>query len=50
MKVMFLYKRSRLDINPGIIFLSSRVTVLTEQDWNKLIRIIKFLKQSKKRF
>ena len=36
MKGLFLAKRARPDIAPGIAFLTSRVDVATEEDWNKL--------------
>ncbi len=44
MKAMFLCKRARPDINPAIGFLSSRVKVPNEGDWNKLLKTMGFLK------
>ena len=44
MKGMFLCKRARSDISPGIGLLASRVKEPTEQDWNKLVRLLAFLK------
>jgi hypothetical protein len=44
MKAMFLCKRARPDVDPAIGFLSSRVNVATEDDWNKLLRVLGFLK------
>lgn len=44
MKAMFLCKRGRPDIGLAICFLSSRVTKPTENDWNKLVRVLGFLK------
>ena len=44
MKAMFIAKRGRTDIQPGITFLSSRVIEPTEQDWKKLVRVMNFLK------
>jgi hypothetical protein len=44
MKAMFLCKRARPDIEPAIAFLSSRVKEPNEGDWNKLLRVMGFLK------
>jgi hypothetical protein len=44
MKVMFLCKRARSDIDPAIAFLSSRVNDTSEDDWKKLLRVLGFLK------
>ena len=43
-KGLFLCQRARPDIQPAIIFLCSRVKAPTEQDWKKLLRLMKFLK------
>jgi hypothetical protein len=43
MKGMFVCKRARQDVQPGIIFLSSRVTKPTVNDWTKLVRLMGFL-------
>ena len=47
MKAMFLCKRARPDIEPGICFLSSRTSKPDESDWQKLIKILEFLKGTK---
>ena len=47
MKGMFLCKRGRQDIQPGIAFLTTRVSEPNEDDWRKLIKIMKFLKGTK---
>ena len=44
MKAMFLCKRGRPDVNPVIGFLSSRVKKPLEADWNKLVKVLGFLK------
>ena len=44
MKCMFLCKRARQDIQPGISFLSTRTIKPNEGDWRKLIRLLFFLK------
>ena len=44
MKAMFLCKRARPDIDPATGFLSSRVKEPNEGDWNKLVRVMSFLK------
>ena len=43
-KGLFLSKRARLDINPTIPFLCTRVQASTSKDWNKLKRLLLFLK------
>ena len=45
MKGMFLCKRARQDIQePGIAFLSTRTSELSEEDWAKLVKLMVFLK------
>ena len=44
MKVMFLLKRGREDVQPDIYFLSSRVKEPTTKYWMKLLRVISYLK------
>jgi hypothetical protein len=44
MKAMFLCKRARPDIDQAIAFFSSRVKHTYEGDWNKLLRVLSFLK------
>ena len=40
---LFLTKRARPDIGPAIAFCTTRVREPTEQDWDKLVRMMKFL-------
>jgi hypothetical protein len=47
MKAMFICKRGRSDVQPAISFLASRVTQPNQSDWNKLIRVLTFLKTTK---
>ena len=47
MKGMFLSKRSRQDIQPCIVFLATRVRAPTTQDWQKLVRMMSFLAETK---
>ncbi len=47
MKGMFLCKRGRQDILPGIVFLSTRVTLPNQGDWTKLVKLMNFLKATK---
>ena len=47
-KGLFLAKRGRPDIAPTIAFLCTRVKNPTQQDWNKLSRMMTFLSQTKK--
>ena len=47
MKLMFLCKRGRPDVNPGIGFLSSRVKKPLEADWNKLVKVLVLLKETR---
>jgi hypothetical protein len=44
MKGMFLCKRGRQDIQPGIAFLATRTIEPNEGDWAKLVKIMNFLK------
>ena len=44
MRGMFLCKRARQDIQPGIAFLATRVREATDQDWSKLKRLMAYLK------
>jgi hypothetical protein len=41
-KGLFVTKRARQDIQPGIAFLCTRVQHPTEDDWKKLRRMIQF--------
>ena len=47
MKAMFLSKRARPDIQPVVSFLSTRTTEPDESDWNKLLKMMSFLKGTK---
>ena len=47
MKGMFLCKRARQDLLPGIVFLSTRVREPTDNDWKKLTRIVDYMKVTK---
>eukprot|EP00957_Ditylum_brightwellii_P109153 8326460-Ditylum_brightwellii.AAC.1 len=40
---MFLCKRGRQDVNPGVGFLSTKVKEATEEDWKKLLKMMGFL-------
>jgi hypothetical protein len=44
MKGMFLCKRGRQDIQPGIAFLATRLLEPNENDWRKLEKILNYLK------
>ena len=46
-KALFLSKRARPDIQPGIPFLTTRVKEPGENDWNKLKWLMNFLKKTK---
>ena len=46
-KALFIAKRGRPDIQVPVAFLCTRVQEPTEQDWYKLIRMMKFLKRTK---
>jgi hypothetical protein len=43
-KIFFVSKRSRPDVQLPTVFLCTRVSWSTEEDWNKLKRILAFLK------
>ena len=44
---LFLCKRGRPDISPAIAYLTTRVRNPNEDDWKKLLRMMKFLLQTK---
>ena len=46
-KALFLMKRSRPDIMPTVAFLCTRVREPTTYDWQKLVRMMDFLKRTK---
>ena len=43
-KLLFVTKRARLDIDPTVSFLCTRVTKSTSEDWLKLRRLLCYLK------
>ena len=43
---LFACKRARPDISPAIANLTTRVRTPNQDDWNKLVRMMKFLKQT----
>jgi hypothetical protein len=45
---LFLCKRGRPDISPAIAYLRTRVRSPNKDDWEKLVRMMKFLNQTKK--
>ena len=45
MKLMYVCQRARPDIVTAIAFLCTRVSKSTEEDWNKLKRLLEFLKE-----
>ena len=42
-KLLYMAKRARPDILTAISFLTTRCTCSTDQDWNKLLRVAKYL-------
>eukprot|EP00957_Ditylum_brightwellii_P073337 5573548-Ditylum_brightwellii.AAC.1 len=42
--MMFVAKRGRPDVNPGVSFLTTRVKGPNEGDWTKLLKLMGFLK------
>jgi hypothetical protein len=45
-KGLFLCKRGRPDISPAIAFLTTRVRGPKQDDWDKLVRLLRFLRQT----
>ena len=45
---LFAWKRARPDISPAIAHLTTQVRPPNQDDWDKLVRMIKFLKQTVK--
>jgi hypothetical protein len=43
-KLLYMAKRARPDILTAVAFLTTRCTCPTAQDWNKLVRAVKYLK------
>ena len=46
-KLLYVSKRVRVDISPTIAFLCTRVSKSTEQDWEKLRRLLEYLNGTK---
>ena len=46
-QALFLYKQGGPNIMPAVAFLTTRVKEPTQQDWKKLVKMMKFLKQTK---
>ena len=46
-KSLFLSKRARLDIAPTVAILASRVQAPTQGDWNRLVRLMRYLHSTK---
>jgi hypothetical protein len=46
-KLLFISKRTRSDIQPAVAYLTTRVKQPNEYDWNKLVRVMHFLKTTK---
>jgi hypothetical protein len=44
---LFLCKRGRPDISPAIAYLTTRVNNPNQEDWLKLVRMMKYLKQTR---
>ena len=42
-KLLYVSKRGRLDIQLAVVFLCTRVSCSTEQDWSKLRRLLEYL-------
>jgi hypothetical protein len=47
MKGMFLCKRARQDLLPGIVYLATRVKEPNKNDWEKLLRLMNYLQATK---
>ena len=45
---LFLCKRARPDVSPAIAYLTTQVRGPNQDDWSKLVRMMKFLKQTAK--
>ena len=48
-KALFLTKRGRPDIMPMVSFLCTRVKEPTKQDWDKLVQMMTYVKNTEKR-
>jgi hypothetical protein len=47
MKGMFLCKRARQDVLPGIVYLATRVKEPNASDWKKLVRLMNYLQATR---
>jgi Reverse transcriptase (RNA-dependent DNA polymerase) len=47
MQLFYLCKRVRIDIHTAVAFLTTRVTKPDKDDWNKLARVIRYLRANK---
>lgn len=47
MKAMFLSQRTRTDLAPAVAFLSTHTKAPTQSDWDKLVKLLEFLKGTK---
>ena len=45
-KLLYLSKRARPDIETAVAFLCTRVTKVDEDDWKKLLRVLKYLRST----
>ena len=45
-KFLYVAKRARIDLQPSIAFLCTRVKAPTEQDWGKMSRMLQYLKDT----
>jgi hypothetical protein len=45
-KLLYLGKRSRPDILTTVAFLSTRVLKATEEDWKKLVKLVRYLRRT----
>jgi hypothetical protein len=45
-KALFISKRTRRDIQPAIAYLTTRVKQPNEDDWNKLVKVMPYLKST----
>ena len=46
MKIMFVAKRARQDVLPGVAFLATRTRGSTAQDWSKLVRLLSWMNKT----
>ena len=46
-KALFLSKRARLDIAPTVAILASRVQAPKQGDWNRLVRLMRYIHSTK---